>query len=205
MARVTTLVIVRHGATAWNESRLFLGRRDVPLSEGGRRQAVALSEALRGQDFDRVYASPLARTVETARLLGHEPVLLPDLVEIDRGAWEGLTVEEIRRRYADLHDRWYDDPTGLAMPDGEAFDALWERARRAPDVLAGAGGTVLAVGHKAINRVLIAHALGRGAKGVWAIPQPQACRSILHAADGGFRARLLGDVGHLPPELRSDS
>ena len=202
---MTTLVIVRHGATAWNEQRLFLGRRDVPLSEGGRRQAVALGEALHGDAFNRVYASPLRRTVETARLLGHEPVLLPELVEIDRGEWEGLPSEEIRRRDAELHDRWYDDPTGLAMPGGEAFDDLWERARRALALLAEGGGTVLAVGHKAINRVLIAHALGREAKGVWAIPQPQACRSVLRAEDGRWRAELLGDVAHLPPELRSDS
>ncbi len=200
------LLLVRHGATAWNERGLCQGRRDVPLSDAGRRQAEALREALRGAAFDRVFSSPLARAVETARILGHEPLLLPDLVEIDRGEWEGLLPAEIERRDPGLHARWYADPTGLALPRGEAFGDLWERAGHALASMArSATGSVLAVGHKAINRVLIARALGREAKGVWGIAQPQACRTELVAGDGRYRATLLGDVGHLPPELCSDT
>jgi probable phosphoglycerate mutase len=218
MGRVKRLVLVRHGATAWNERGLCLGRKDVPLSAAGRRQAELLRDALRGEEFDRVFSSPLARAVETARLLGHEPLLLDDLVEIDRGAWEGLAPDEIRRRDPDLHARWYADPTGLAMPGGETFSDLWERAGRALARLAEGGDRILAVGHKATNRVLIARALGREAKGVWGIAQPQACRTELVADDdrrpgggsGGrpgprYRAALLGEVSHLPPGLRSDS
>jgi broad specificity phosphatase PhoE len=199
------LLLVRHGATGWNEQGLCLGRRDIPLSPTGRRQAELLGRALEGQRFDRVFASPLARAVETARLLGHEPELLPDLLEIDRGAWEGLGPEGIRARDPDLHARWYADPTGLAMPSGESFAHLLERARRALALLEGAGSSVLAVGHKATNRVLIARALRKEAKGVWGIPQPQACLTVLVKEGGRFRAELLGDVAHLPPGLRSDS
>lgn len=199
------LLLVRHGATAWNESGLCQGRRDVPLSDAGRRQAERLRDALRGERFDTVYSSPLARAVETARLLGHEPLLLADLLEIDRGAWEGLAPDEIRRLYPELHARWYRDPSGLAMPGGEAFAELSERAGRALALLGRGDGRILAVGHKAINRVVIARALGREAKGVWGIAQPQACRTELVLEGGRYRVTLLGDVGHLPPELRSDT
>lgn len=196
---------MRHGATAWNEERRCLGRRDIALSATGRRQAERLRGALERERVDRVFSSPLARAVETARLLGHEPLILDDLAEIDRGAWEGLLPDAIRARDPAFHARWYDDPKGLAMPGGEAFDLLWERAGRALDVLSSQGGSVLAVGHRALNRVLIARALGRESKGVWGIAQPQACRTLLVRAGKGFRAELLGDVSHLPPELRSDS
>lgn len=200
------LLLVRHGATAWNERGLCLGRKDLPLSDTGRRQAERLRDALRGERLDRVFSSPLARARETARLLGFEPELLPDLIEIDRGAWEGLAPDEIRRLDPELHARWYEDPTGLAMPRGEAFPDLWRRAGRALELLEGsAAGTVLAVGHRAINRVLIARALGREAKGVWGIAQPQACRTEIVAEGGRYRATLLGDVTHLPPELRSET
>jgi phosphoserine phosphatase len=199
------LTLVRHGATAWNEDGLCLGRRDIPLSATGRRQAECLRAALSGERFDRVFSSPLSRAVETARLLGHEPEILDDLAEIDRGAWEGLLPDAIRKRDAALHARWYDDPKGLAMPGGEAFDHLWERAGRALAFLSKASGRVLAVGHRALNRVLIARALGRDSKGVWGIAQPQACRTVLVGEKGRFRAELTGDVAHLPPELRSDS
>jgi len=199
------LLLVRHGATGWNEGGRFLGRTDVPLSDRGRRQAECLRAALAGERFDRVFASPLTRALETARRIGHEPEPLFDLVEIDRGTWEGLDEGAIRLRDPALHRRWYEDPKGLAMPEGEAFDDLWERAGRALEVLATAGERVLAVGHKALNRVLIARALGRDSKGVWGIAQPQACRTVLAGEGGRFRAELLGDVSHLPPELRSDS
>jgi broad specificity phosphatase PhoE len=196
---------VRHGATAWNESGRCLGRTDIALSPTGRRQAERLRAALEGERFDRVFASPLARARETARILGHEPEILDDLAEIDRGLWEGLLPDAIRLRDPELHERWYDDPKGLSMPEGESFASLWERAGRALAALAEAGSTVLAVGHKATNRVLIARALGRESKGVWGIPQPHACLTVLTGAAGRFRAEVLGDVSHLPPELRSDS
>lgn len=199
------LLLARHGATEWNEGRRCLGRTDIPLSAAGRRQAEHLRAALSGERFDRVFSSPLLRAVETARLLGHEPEILPDLAEIDRGAWEGLLEGAIRARDPAFHARWYDDPRGLAMPGGEAFDDLWERAGRSLAFLEKAGGTVLAVGHRATNRVLIARALGRDSKGVWGIAQPQACRTVLVGEKGRFRAELLGDVAHLPPGLRSDS
>ncbi|MFI5401799.1 MAG: histidine phosphatase family protein [Planctomycetota bacterium] len=198
------LLLVRHGATAWNERGLCLGRRDLPLSDAGRRQAELLRDALRGRGFDRVFSSPLARAVETARILGHEPVLLPDLVEIDRGEWEGRLPGEIEARDPLLRARWYADPTGLAMPGGEAFEALWERAGRALAFLSDGQGAVLAVGHKAINRVLIARALGKEAKGVWGIAQPQACLTELVSLGKGWRAEAVGDARHLPLELRSD-
>jgi broad specificity phosphatase PhoE len=201
---VRTLVLVRHGATAWNERGLCLGRRDLALSAAGREQAERLAEALSGESFDRVFSSPLLRARETAQLLGRETELLADLLEIDRGEWEGLAEDEIRRRYPDLRARWYDDPEGLAMPGGESFAALWERAGRALERL-GAGERVLAVGHKAINRVVIARALGRSSKGVWGIAQPQAGRTVLEADGGPWRVVLLGDTSHLPSALRSET
>ena len=93
------------------------------------------------------------------------------------------------------------------MPGGEAFDDLWERAGRLLEALESSGAeSMLACGHKGINRVVLARALGRASRGVWRIPQPQVSRSVLvRDEDGVWRAELLGDVSHLPPELRSDS
>jgi broad specificity phosphatase PhoE len=202
-----TLILVRHGATEWNALGKCQGRTDVPLSDYGRRQADALRERLAGFDIDACFASPLSRARETVRLAsGLEPAILPGLAEIDRGEWEGIPMPEVKQRWAGLCERWYDDPAGLAMPGGEAFDALWDRAGRLVDEFAATDAAcVLAGGHKAINRVVIARALDRPSKGVWDIPQPQASVSVLVQEDGAWRAEILGDVSHLPPELRSDS
>ncbi|MHC4930571.1 MAG: histidine phosphatase family protein [Planctomycetota bacterium] len=201
-----TLVLVRHGATAWNENGYCQGRKDVPLSSRGREQAARTSEALAHLSFDRVFASPLDRAQETARHIRGDPEILEDLIEIDRGHWEGHEMSEVRRRWGKLCKVWYDDPTGETMPGGESFDGLWERAGRLLNRLEDCEAEwVLACGHKAVNRVLLARALDRPAKGVWQIPQPQACCSVLVREGGGWRAERIGDVSHLPDELRSDS
>ena len=92
------------------------------------------------------------------------------------------------------------------MPGGELFDDLWKRARGVLETIEDCGASrVLVCAHEAINRVLIAQALGSPTKGVWAIPQPQAGRSVLVREDGAWRAETIGDVEHLPAELRSES
>ena len=203
-AGVETLILVRHGATNWNASHFCQGHKDVALNETGRRQIELLQRALSGYEIDRAFASPLQRAQETCRILGPEPAVLDDLIEIDRGHWEGHEMEETRRRWGKFVKQWYDDPAGLTMPGGEAFDDLWERAGRLEAQLAGEGVT-LACAHKAINRVLIARLLGRPTKGVWQIPAPQGSCSILVKQDGAWRAEKIGDVSHLPEVLRSDS
>jgi len=203
---VRTLVLVRHGATSWNENGYCQGRKDVHLNSRGREQIAFLRAALEQWAFDRVYASPLARARETATRLGGEPILLDDLTEIDRGHWEGHVSVEIKRRWGKLRRAWYDDPAGLAMPGGESFDALWERAGRALEaILAGGGECVLACAHKAINRVIVARATHRGSKGVWDLPCMQASYSVLLREGERWRAETIGCVDHLPAGLRSES
>jgi len=209
---VETLVLVRHGATNWNASGYCQGHKDVPLSETGARQIELLRGELSRFEFDRAYASPLIRAQQTCEGIGYEPTILPDLIEIDRGHWEGHGPDEIKRRWGKLHKQWYVDPAGLGMPGGEAFDDLWERAGRVYAELEGGGGTtVLACAHKAFNRVLVARMTGRPTKGVWQISAPQASYNVLRK-DGLLRrdgerwiAERVGDVSHLPAELRSDS
>jgi len=199
------LVLVRHGATAWNENRYCQGRRDVHLSGRGRLQAERLREALGPMRYRRVFSSPLLRAAETARLLGHEPEPVAELIEIDRGHWEGHTPEEIRKRWPKLHEAWYRDPAGLAMPGGEEFDQLWERAGTLLERCASEiEGPILLCAHKAINRAILARALGLPSAQVWGIPQPQACRSLLTRTERGWEAEAVGDVNHLPPALRSE-
>ena len=201
-----TVVFVRHGATTWNESGYCQGRKDVPLSELGRSQAQALAAPLAAFEFDAVFASPLIRAIETGRIAGYDPVIVEDLVEIDRGHWEGHAMDEVRRRWGKLYTAWYADPSGLSLPGGEAFDAFWERAWRLLQwVESLEQQTVLLCGHKATNRAVLARAEGRKPAEVWGIRQPQASVSVLLREPDGWRVERAGDDSHLPPEQRSDS
>lgn len=135
-----TLVLVRHGETAWNAERRMQGRTDNPLTAAGRAQARATAIALEGFVPQRVVASPLVRARQTAGVialhLGAADVRLDDdLVERDLGAAEGVPV-------ATAAERWpYGD-----YPGGESVAAVAERGARALARLRGLDAVVVAHG-----------------------------------------------------------
>ncbi len=93
------IYILRHGQTAHNRAQLLQGRSDLPLNEEGRRQAAAVGAFFRasGVRFDAVYASPLRRAVETARLAAGEDVPIRTdarLIEMDYGPYEGTDLQD---------------------------------------------------------------------------------------------------------------
>lgn len=97
---MTPLLMIRHGPTSWNQEKRLQGRTDLPLSEGGRR---AVGRWTLPEEFSgfRWLSSPLIRAVETARLLGNEPVLEPRLVEMSWGEWEGRSFPDLRHELGD--------------------------------------------------------------------------------------------------------
>jgi probable phosphoglycerate mutase len=158
----TTLVLVRHGETDWNRERRYQGHADQPLNAAGRSQAHELASRLRNEPVTALYTSPLRRASETARILacafGLEAQTLDALLEIDVGAWEGLTIEQVRERYPDRADQ--DWRSG--WEDGETYDELERRVVPALIELASShnGGHVLAVTHAGPLRAAIAAAMG---------------------------------------------
>src|SRR4051794_33264015 len=96
------LYLLRHGETEWNRAgNRYAGRTDLALSEFGREQARRAAAALAHIPFGAVFCSTLRRSRVTAEIVAGErglPVSFrPELVEIDFGAWEGLTRSEIER------------------------------------------------------------------------------------------------------------
>lgn len=151
------LWLLRHAATEWSGNGRHTGcRSDIPLTEEGRSAARRLATVLGGISFDLVLASPLQRTLETARLagLGDAMRIEPDLREWDYGDLEGLTTPQIRERYP----QWtiWSGP----IPGGESPDAVAARARRVIDRIRGVGGRVALVSHGHFSRVFTATWLG---------------------------------------------
>jgi probable phosphoglycerate mutase len=100
---MTRLLLVRHGATQRTAEDRFSGAVGVDLSDDGRRQVARLAARLADDPVRAVYASPLSRTVETARILAapHQlPVVERDgLREISHGHWEGRTRREVEEGF----------------------------------------------------------------------------------------------------------
>jgi len=125
------ILLVRHGETEWNREGRLQGRRDLPLSATGRLQAVLVAAFLRYLPVEAVYTSPLQRASSIARmtglLVGAEPVLAGDLMEMDFGLWEGHRPQEIESVAPGFLDIWRGRPCDLAFPGGETMGDLQAR------------------------------------------------------------------------------
>lgn len=88
------LLLVRHGETAWNKDDLVIGQKsDMPLNDTGLAQAAHLSEVLKDERIDFIFASPLKRAQQTAeptaKSHGLDIITAPELIEMDFGVFEG--------------------------------------------------------------------------------------------------------------------
>jgi broad specificity phosphatase PhoE len=199
------LLLIRHGETEWNATLRYQGP-DVPLNERGRLQARLLGERLRAQGVKALYASDLIRAWETAELVGEvlglRPEPMPDLREIDVGQWEGLTPEELYRRFPE-HMREYDrDPARTVRLGGESYAQLQERALRALHALeqrhAVAGDAVVAaVAHGGTIRALLCHVIGLDLAQFGRIWLDNGSISELRYRKGSWRLLGLNDRCHL--------
>ena len=117
------IVLVRHGATDWNLQGRCQGATDRELHAVGIRQAEEIAAVLANESIHAVYASGLKRAQQTAWLISRPhnlPVIVEeDIRELDHGALEGLTFNEIKTRYPDFLQRWRTEPAEIQVPGGE--------------------------------------------------------------------------------------
>lgn len=209
----TRVLMIRHGATTLTAEDRFAGSTEVELSDEGRRQARALAARLASEKISAVYASPMKRTLETARLVfaGHplEPQPRAGLKEIDHGRWEGLTRAEVGERFTAEYANWEEDPFTFAPEKGETGLAVLARALPVVReiVTLHADQTVAIVSHKATLRLLLSSLLGIDARGYRdVLDQSPACLNVVHFKDVK-RARLMlfNDISHYQVGLVPDA
>jgi broad specificity phosphatase PhoE len=130
----TRLLLIRHGEIEPRYQRKFGGRIDMNLSTRGRAQAKILANYLRGKEIAAVYSSPMKRVRQTvAPLLENgatDPIILPELREVDFGDWTGFTWEEVGKKFGVHPYDWLDEIELGAVPNGE--NGIQFRARVEP-------------------------------------------------------------------------
>jgi probable phosphoglycerate mutase len=198
----TRYILVRHGETEWNRVPRFRGRVDVPLNRTGRAQAQRISRRLARLAISAVYASPLARTMETARAIAapHDLDVVPHvaLVDLDYGAWQGKTPDEVAREDPERYRRWQIHPARIRVPGGETLGELRGRVMDLVDQLGRrhAGEMVVLVSHEMPGRVLAVVALGLPLGAIWRIEQSNGAINVLEDRRG-LVVVSLNDTGHL--------
>ena len=158
--RPRRILLARHGRTRWNLENRRLGRRDLPLDDVGRAQALAIRDLLANEPIDAIYASPLSRARETAAPLslarGLAVQIDDDLTEFDFGEFCGTSQADVPVKLK--RDYLYDP-----VPGGESLRDAWIRAERfaarVTPILAE-GAHLLVVSHRRLNRLLDGVLLG---------------------------------------------
>lgn len=149
----TTLLLTRHGQTPWNALGKIQGCTDINLGTQGIEQAQQLSKRLQG-NFTKLYSSPLQRAYETACIVGEPikltPIILDELKEINFGAWEGLSFQEVATHYPEDYYAWHNDPSTASITNGE--QSLKQYSLHSRDTLLNlvqkhTGETIVVVSH----------------------------------------------------------
>jgi broad specificity phosphatase PhoE len=201
----TRIVLVRHGQTAWNRDVRFRGQADLALDEFGLEQAETTGRYLAQRwPVDAVYASPMRRALQTAEAIAKAHGLAAQpfdgLLDIDFGAWQGHSPQEVGKHYPDLLRAWWEAPHMVQIPEGESLDDVRDRvvAGLSQVVEHHQGQTVALVGHTVVNRVLLCAVLGLGNEHFWRLQQDTCAVSIFETNEHDtFTIVLLNDTCHL--------
>lgn len=162
-----TVVLLRHGRTAYNHGKRLQGQIDIPLDDVGRWQAEQGASALASSHTaTTVVSSDLGRALDTAsayaKLVGVDVELDVRLRERSFGEWEGMTSEELAARWPEEHAAW----RAGADPVRAGAETKGEVARRMVEAIGehssrlGESDTLVVVSHGAAITLAITKLLG---------------------------------------------
>jgi broad specificity phosphatase PhoE len=195
------IYLMRHGAVAYFDDSGRPVRPDtVSLTEEGRQQAQAARRLLEGIELDRVIASGLPRTMETAAIVapGRFVEEWPELREIRGGRLSSIPAGELE--YAFVHAFRGVVPNEKRFLGGETIGELFDRVVPALDrLLADDAGwdTALLVLHGAVNRAVLSYALTGERLFLGHLEQTPGCVNILDVGDDW----IVRAVNVSPPDL----
>jgi broad specificity phosphatase PhoE len=154
-----SIYLVRHGQTEFNEKDLMQGQADIPLSETGHQEALALAKYLQHEPLDIIYSTPLLRAQQTASHINHfhqQPLeIIDQLTEINIGSWEGQSYPKIVQTQADFYKQWIND-TSMPIPGGESFQDVYNRVEQGMHLIMNSKQKhILISGHATVNRAIL--------------------------------------------------
>ena len=170
--------LIRHGATELHSGKIVMGRYDARLSDLGKAQMEELGRRLAGEELraDALYTSPLRRARDSAELV-NASLGLPlreeeDFSEISLGAWDGMLIEDVKKRWPAEYARRGEYLMGYRFDEGsESFYMVQERSRRALVRLlkADSAPDILILTHAGVVKCLWGLLQGRDID--WAFPR----------------------------------
>jgi len=188
----TRLYVIRHGQVVGHDEQRLNGRTDVDLTPVGQAQMEAVAKDLEGVELAAVYSSDLKR----ARYGGEALVRSRDIElrvdplfrELNFGQWEGLSLDEVAKKYPGERERRLGDILNYRTPGGETFQELADRIKTGVSQILSKhkDSAVALVAHSGVNRVILLQALGCGLHQIWRMEQDFGCLNIVDYFEDGY-------------------
>jgi len=129
------IYIMQTGRTTWGDESRAESMAGCPLSKEGAEKVQAAAEQLPAGEIKAIYAGAGEAEHQTAALVAGKLKLrartCKDLHEFDYGLWQGLTLQEIKRRQPKVYKQWMEQPASVRPPGGETLQEAQERLRKA--------------------------------------------------------------------------
>ena len=127
--------VVRPGETEFDQQERVQGTLDLPLSERGEQQVGEIVAALQNREIRHIYTSPHDPALSTAQMVGAALGIgvkeIDDLANVDHGLWQGLCIDDIRRKHPKVFRQWNESPESVCPPGGETCREAFARAQKA--------------------------------------------------------------------------
>jgi len=132
---MSRLYLIKTGQTTFEEQSRVESLAGAPLTSQGIEDVQTILKELAEKNIDAIYSSAGEAERQTAHIagktLGVKVRTAANLREIDYGLWQGLTVEEIRRRQPKAYRQWSEAPTTIRPPGGESLFEAQQRIHTA--------------------------------------------------------------------------
>lgn len=127
------IVLIRPGATEYDRQGRIQGVLDVPLSEEGAGEASRIAAELQETGIELLYTSDCEHALQTASAvaaaLGVKSKRLENMQNLDHGLWQGMLVEEVKRKQPKVYRQWQEQPASICPPGGEMLGDAQKRVR----------------------------------------------------------------------------
>lgn len=128
------ILLIRPGATEFDEQGRIIGTLDLPLSELGLQQAEKLACESTDHEVTAIFSSPSLAAQQTAEIIGDQHrrkfKIKKALRNIDLGLWQGKELEELRTNQPKIARQWEEHPETVTPPGGESVEDTIPRVEK---------------------------------------------------------------------------
>ncbi|HEV3138270.1 MAG TPA: histidine phosphatase family protein [Pirellulales bacterium] len=129
------IVLIRPGSTDYDNQGRIQGTLDIPLNEQGTQEVQRLIDAIRPLGITTIYCGPCQSACQTAsaiaEALGVKLKKLDPLKNIDHGLWQGMLIDDVKRKQPKVYRQLQEQPEIICPPEGEMLSEAQERVQTA--------------------------------------------------------------------------